>query len=62
MPQKKVVLFFPGGKVIHVGFQDPPAITNNMTDEDEILSIYRKVRDEIEAAIKELPDTIGIKL
>lgn len=48
--------FFPGGKIIHIGFQDPPALTKDMSDEDEILSVYRKVRDEIESAIKNLKD------
>lgn len=51
--------YFPGGKVIHVGFQDPPALTKEMTDEEEILSVYRRVRDEIEEAIKNLPDILG---
>lgn len=39
--------FFPGGKIIHVGFDDPPRLTKEMTDEEEILSVYRRVRDEI---------------
>lgn len=51
--------YFPGGKVIHVGFQDPPALTKDMTNEEEILSVYRRVRDEIEAAIKTLPQILG---
>ena len=51
--------YFPGGKIIHVGFQDPPAMTKGMTDEDEILKIYRKVRDEIEISIKNLSNIIG---
>ncbi len=46
--------YFPGGKIIHIGFQDPPALTKNMTNEEEILSVYRRVRDEIEMAIKGL--------
>jgi arsenate reductase len=46
--------YFPGGKVVHVGFQDPPALTKEMTNEEEILSVYRKVRDEIEIFIKEM--------
>lgn len=54
--------YFPGGKIIHVGFQDPPALTKDMTDENEILAIYRRVRDEIEASIKRLPEFIGEKL
>lgn len=56
---KETCPYFPGGKVIHVGFQDPPALTKNMTDEEEILKIYRRVRDEIEVAIKNLPNIIG---
>ncbi len=44
--------FFPGGKVVHVGFQDPPALTKEMKNEEEILAVYRRVRDEIEAFIK----------
>lgn len=46
--------YFPGGKVVHVGFQDPPALTRDMVTEEEILPVYRRVRDEIEAAIKNL--------
>ena len=51
--------YFPGGKVIHVGFQDPPAMTKEMTNEEEVLNIYRQVRNEIEAAIKRLPEMLG---
>lgn len=54
--------FFPGGKVIHVGFQDPPALTKEMKNEDEILTVYRKVRDEIESSIIKLPEILGINL
>lgn len=46
--------YFPGGKIVHVGFQDPPALTKDMTNEEEILSIYRRVRDEIEAFVKNM--------
>lgn len=51
---KETCPYFPGGKIIHIGFQDPPALTKNMTDENEILDIYRRVRDEIHSAIKNL--------
>lgn len=44
--------YFPGGKIVHVGFQDPPALTKEMTNEEEILAVYRRVRDEIENFIK----------
>jgi arsenate reductase len=46
--------YYPATKIIHVGFQDPPALTKEMTDEEEILKIYRRVRDEIELFIKDL--------
>lgn len=38
---------FPGGRIIHVGFDDPPRLTKDLTDREEILSVYRRVRDEI---------------
>lgn len=53
--------YFPGGKIIHVGFQDPPALTKDLKNEEEILKTYRRVRDEIENAIKNLPEVAGIK-
>lgn len=46
--------YFPGGKLIHHSFQDPPALTKEMSNEDQILSVYRSVRDEIELFIKNL--------
>lgn len=46
--------FFPGGKIIHHSFQDPPTLTKDMTNEEEILPIYRRVRDEIEIFIKNI--------
>lgn len=55
---KETCPFFPGGKIVHVGFQDPPALTKDMTDEEEILKVYRRVRDEIEEAIKKLPELL----
>lgn len=50
--------YFPAGKIIHVGFQDPPALTKEMTDEEEILTVYRRVRDEIEEFIKDMKKTL----
>lgn len=50
--------YFPAAKVIHVGFQDPPALTKDFTNEDEILAVYRRVRDEIEAFAKNLKQVL----
>lgn len=46
--------YFSGSKIIHIGFEDPPALTKDMMNEDDILNVYRKVRDEIHIAIKNL--------
>jgi arsenate reductase len=40
-------LFIGAPKVVHVGFDDPPKLALGLTNEDEILSHYRRVRDEI---------------
>lgn len=50
--------YFPGGKIVHVGFQDPPDLTKEMKDEEEVLAVYRRVRDEIEAFIKDMKKTL----
>jgi arsenate reductase len=49
---------FPGGKIIHVGFQDPPALIKTLTNENEILEVYKRVRDESELTIKKLPSIL----
>lgn len=48
--------FFPGGKIIHVGFDDPPRLTKEMQDEQEKLSAYRRVRDEIKEMVMNIED------
>lgn len=46
--------YFPGGKIVHAGFDDPPRLTADMKNEEEILAVYRRVRDEIKTFILEL--------
>ncbi|TNE97889.1 MAG: arsenate reductase ArsC [Deltaproteobacteria bacterium] len=46
--------FFPGGRIIHVGFDDPPRLTKEMSDEEEILNVYRRVRDEIKTFVNSI--------
>lgn len=48
--------FFPGGKIIHVVFDDPPRLTKEMNDEEEILSVYRRVRDEIKEVVTNIEE------
>jgi arsenate reductase len=48
---------FPGSaKKIHRSFDDPPRLARGAKDEEEALSHYRRVRDEIHAFIKELAE------
>jgi arsenate reductase (thioredoxin) len=43
-------------RVVHVGFEDPPKLTKHLPDGEEMLAVYRRVRDQIRAFIKTLPD------
>ena len=53
---------FPGkAKVVHVGFDDPPALAKKAKSEQEALDCYRRVRDEIRAFIKTLPGSLEKK-
>jgi len=48
---------FPGrAKVVHVGFEDPPKLTQHLPDGEEKLAVYRRVRDEIRAFVETLPE------
>jgi arsenate reductase len=47
---------FPGKtRVIHIGFDDPPALAKAARSEEEALGHYRRVRDEIRAFVEKLP-------
>ena len=51
--------FFPdAGKIVHAGFDDPPALARAVEDEEEKLDIYRRVRDEIKRFVEGLPGNI----
>ncbi|MBL0870765.1 MAG: arsenate reductase ArsC [Phycisphaerales bacterium] len=49
---------FPGARVVHVGFDDPPRLAKGAATEDEAMPHYRRVRDEIRAFILTLPGSI----
>ena len=50
---------FPGNeKIINFGFDDPPQLAKQVATEQEVLSIYRKVRDEIKVFVEQLPDNL----
>lgn len=46
-------------RVIHVGFDDPPRLAADAVTEEEALSHYRRVRDEIRAFVESLPGGLG---
>jgi arsenate reductase len=51
--------FFPGTvRRVHRGFDDPPSLCAGMTDEAEILGVYRRVRDEIREFVAGLPGSL----
>ena len=47
---------FPGkAKLVHAGFDDPPALARDAKTEEEALGHYRRVRDEIKAFVGNFP-------
>jgi arsenate reductase len=51
---------FPGqAKVVHVGFDDPPALARDATTDEQAMAPYRRVRDEIRAFVDTLPEAFG---
>jgi len=50
---------FPGKvKVVHVGFDDPPRLAAHAKTEEERLTPYRRVRDELRAFVETLPASL----
>jgi arsenate reductase len=43
---------------LHQGFDDPPLLTKGIQDEEKILQVYRRVRDEIKEFVRQLPERI----
>ena len=57
--------YFPsGGKIIHVGFDDPPHMARELAeqgaDDEAQLNCYRRVRDQIRAYVETLPESMGL--
>jgi len=51
---------FPGARVVHAGFDDPPRLAAGAASDDEAMPHYRRVRDEIRAFVERLPETAGL--
>lgn len=49
---------FLGAKVVHVGFEDPPALAKEAKSEEEVMGCYRRVRDEIRGFVEKLPGAL----
>ena len=45
-------------KVVHIGFDDPPAMAKGAKTEAEALAHYRRVRDEIRMFVVTLPESV----
>ncbi len=58
---KHCPIFPSKAKVIHIGFDDPPSLATSAESEDEVLSHFRRVRDEIRAFIEALPESLPIQ-
>ena len=51
--------FFPGQvKRLHVGFNDPPLLAAGAKSEEEAMAHYRRVREEIRAFVKAMPESL----
>jgi arsenate reductase len=54
---------FPGSaRVMHKSFDDPPRLARDARTEEETLSHYRRVRDEIRHYIETLPEVLPPKV
>ncbi len=51
---------FPGARVVHVGFEDPPRLAKDAPSEEAAMPHYRRVRDEIREFIQRLPGAVGL--
>lgn len=49
-----------GARIVHVGFDDPPRLARGARDEEEAMTHYRRVRDEIRAFVETLPESLGL--
>ena len=46
-------------RVVHAGFDDPPALARNARSEEEALAHYRRVRDAIREFVSRLPEALA---
>ena len=46
-------------KRLHVEFDDPPFLTKDMSDREEKLAVYRRIRDEIREFVERMPANLS---
>jgi arsenate reductase (thioredoxin) len=52
--------FFPAKtRLMHKGFDDPPRLSEGVSDEDEALKYYRRVRDEIKTFVDNIEEELN---
>lgn len=52
--------FPPKTRLMHRGFDDPPRLASDAYDEEEAMSHYRRVRDEILVFVENLPEVLNV--
>lgn len=50
---------FPGARIVHVGFDDPPRLAKAAKTDEEAMGHYRRVRDEIRAFVETIPGSLS---
>jgi len=51
---------FPGwARIVHVPFDDPPALAAGAASAEQALTHYRRVRDEIRRFVESMPGSLG---
>ena len=58
MPMNVVLSFQGSAKHIHHPFDNPPILSRNASSEEDILTLYRRVRDEIKEFVKKMPEIL----
>lgn len=47
-------------RVIHVGFEDPPKLAQSAAREEDALTHYRRIRDEIRDFVESIESVLGL--
>ena len=56
--QERCPIFRGNARIVHVPFDDPPALARAATTEEEALGHYRRVRDQIRDFVAKLPEAL----